>query len=694
MDHPLTAGVPQESYQNGFWVEDPRLLKTGPVLGVEGDFLTRDGAPFLPVGANYFATDNAGWNFDAPRNALAWERDCAEMERSNLTFIRTGVWTGTARFTDDATAQPNERFLRNLEGLLLSARKHQLMVNFTFFAFAPSAGQADLASANPYLDPGARAAQAEYMQAIVARFKDAPNVCWDLINEPSFSNARQLWRTVPNGDALETARWRAWLRERYPDFPALAQAWRVRPEELGGGFDAVPLPTPEEMAFQRNGNPKAVRAFDYLLFAQTAFCDWARQAVETIRATGSRQLINVGNDEGGVADRLLNHFYASSGLAFTTNHTYWRDDALLWSSLAAKVPGMPNLIGETNYQPVHEPDGVWRYDETTGFGNQERKMVLGFAGGSSGALIWDWDPQWDFGTRRSDGSAKRVQTMIRELGEFARKAAPYATGFKVPQTAIVMPQSFQLSARVDTALRAQQTAVRALYSLARGEACLVGEYQLAEWGNPRLIIVPSPTTLSRPALEALRERVAAGATVLMTGPFDRDPHFHPTGLQERLGLTYGTEFLLLRDHQLQLPSGQAPVTFGGNTPLYLDRAVLPGGATWAEQGLGKGKVLFCPLPLELNDNLEAVALAYRRAMAVAGVEPSYRTSLMDRGITICPAHLKDATLYAIVSESSASAVAFEDVRSGKSFSGTLEPGRAALVLVGADGVIKASYNWR
>ena len=206
----------------------------------------------------------------------------------------------------------------------------------------------------------------------------------------------------------------------------------------------MPLPSEADLTFDRYGNPRHVRAFDYNLFAQDMFTQWVRSMVTAIRATVSTQLINVGHDEGGVTDRVLNQFFAAGGVSFTTNHTYWRDDALLWDSVVAKRPGMPNITGETGYQPVWAPDGTWRYDELTGSWLIERKWALGFAAGSSGAVQWDWDREPDFGMKRSDGSAKIWQAMMRDTGNFAEKAAPSATSLMPPQVAIVLPQSLQL----------------------------------------------------------------------------------------------------------------------------------------------------------------------------------------------------------------------------------------------------------
>ena len=50
------------------------------------------------------------------------------------------------------------------------------------------------------------------MLSVVERFKNVPWLCWDLINEPSFSNPDRLWKgNTPNGDPVELAAWRKWL---------------------------------------------------------------------------------------------------------------------------------------------------------------------------------------------------------------------------------------------------------------------------------------------------------------------------------------------------------------------------------------------------------------------------------------------------------------------------------------------------
>ena len=687
-------------YENGFWIADPSAIASGERLGVHGDFLTRDGAPFFPVGTNYFSTEGDGWDFSGPRNAAIWERDFAEMEQHGVNFVRTGVWMHFGRFTEEnAGGAANERFLRNVEAFLLCAQHHHVAVNFTFFGMVPQAGDRGWGPAegpppNPYLDPAALREEQAYVRSVVERFKSAPFLSYDLINEPSFSNPREIFHgNSPNGDPVETAAWHNWLHEHYHDsLAALANAWS-EPIDKVAGFDAIPLPSQSELRAARYNNPNEIRALDYNLFAQAMFSTWVRNMVSLIRDTGSSQLINVGQDEGGVTDRVLNQFYGVAGVAFTTNHTYWQDDALLWDSIAARRPGTPNITGETGYQPVWLPDGTWRYNEFTGLGLIQRKWALGFAAGSSGALMWDWDREADFGMKRSDGSSKTWENQMRSLGEFAKAAAPSATSLIEPEVALILPQSLQLSVENAIALDAQKNAVRALYGYARGEAYAVGEYQLELLGHPRLILLPSSMGLDPQAWTTLLDRVNAGATLLITGPFDGDAHLHPTDRAKDLGIDSTNIALTIREHVAKFPWGEERLSFGGDKTTTLTRAELPDHADWLEKPLGKGRILFAPLPLELNDNLRAIGDAYRYALKTAGVKPVYTTKLDDPGILIAPAIFPNATLYVVTSESNQPTVTFTDARSGHTFNGTLQPGSAAILLIGTDGKLISSWNW-
>jgi hypothetical protein len=691
----------REAYRTGFWSRDAKLLTSGAAVRAAGDYFSKNGAPFLPFGTNYFSTDIYGGRFEDGGNAYVWDRDFAEMEKHGVTFVRTGIWGGNADFVDRLTGGAEERFLRALEAYLHAAARHNIQVHFTFWAFDPQTirrypGETPLQfgpGSNPYTDPVAIRAQKNYVYSIVNRFRDVPHLSWDLINEPSFSNPRRLWRTIPNGDPTEVAAWNRWLEKRYKSIGELAEAWAASPEELGN-FGRIPLPAPEDLELRRYGNSRLARAVDYNLFAQDAFNRWVSEMISTIRSTGNQRLITVGQDEGGVTNRLLNQFYGSSGVDFTVNHTWWQDDALLWDSVAAKRPDLPNLIGETGVQPAWRADGAWRWDEVTSFGLLERKLALGFAAGNSGALQWDWGRSDTFGIKRGDGSNKSWMDMVGALGEFAKKAAPYFGRVKLPETAIVLPQSLQLSVFNRYALEAQQKCVRALYHCARAEAYVAGEYQLQLLGDPKLIIVPSPWVLNERAWETILAKVRGGSTLLLSGRFDTDEHFHPQPRAQTLGIDYRPGLLDARENLVRWTGPALHLSYSGDKCTYLERGVLASGETFVQKPLGAGRVLYFALPLELSEDLGAIGAVYRLALDQAKVRRTYTTEVQDPGILICPTRLEAATLYVLTSESSSrQSFSFRDLAAGKSFQCRLNPGRAALGLIRQDGELVSSYNW-
>jgi len=295
--------------------------------------------------------------------------------------------------------------------------------------------------------------------------------------------------------------------------------------------------------------------------------------------------------------------------------------------------------------------------------------------------------------QRSDGSAKVWQNMMRDLGAFAEAAAPHAIGMKLPEIALVLPESLQMSVFNGVGLEAQQAAVRTLYQEAHGAAYAVGEYQIEQLGTPNLILLPSPMGLTDAAWSAIEAHVRAGATLLVTGPFDADAHLHATQRAGKVGLEYSTTLLDLREETVKWPGGEGIFTFGGKKTTTLSRAQFADGAQWKEVALGKGRILFAALPLELGQNQEALGRVYAYAMQRSGVVPMREGKERAPGVLVCPTEYKDATLYVVTSETEATTVSFEDARSHRSLATSLDAGRAALVMVGTDGKILASYHW-
>jgi len=677
---------------SGFWIRDEAYLRSGPRLAVNADYFELNGQPLAVVGTTYMSSDVQRLYFDHP-NVYIWNRDLAQVAAAGLNMIRTGWWTGWDKFCDE-NGRPYERTLRTLEAYLMTARRHNLPVQFNFFAFLPDV----LGGANAYLDPDAVRRERTLIGSVAARFRDVPFVAWDLINEPSFS--KFLWRTRPNGDAFENQQWNAWLIAHYPDRKALADAWNLPLPSA-----EAPLPVPTEEEFDPRGmyaGHNSLKVYDFMLFAQDAFAGWANGMREVIRGAGALQPITVGQDEGGYADRLNPAFFLSA-VDFTTNHSWWQNDALLWDSLVAKQPGKAMLIQETGLQRELTLDEVARRGLENDGALFERKVALSFVHGS-GAIEWLWNTnsymtegnEVPIGALRTDGTEKPEAEVLRGFAAFAKALSPELRKPGWPQVAVVTSQAAQFSGLVYTQVAAQQNAVRALNYYARVPGYIVAENQIATLGSPRLVILPSAQSLSEKTWQTLLHYVEAGGNLLITGPIARDEHWHRILRAADVNLEAQLEPVTFHNAEVRIGQRTVPLTFDQNAQTWLEYLRFKDGATFEQISRGKGRIFWAAYPAELASNIDAAAAIYSAVLDELGIAPPFDLKReLSPGVLVYPVILEDATLYIIVSESPEdSEIDLVDKRCGSHIALRLPAQHAALALLRrSDGTVQAKYGF-
>jgi len=676
----LEGGAVRAVYRSGFWIRDSEFLRSGPRLSVNRDFFELDGHPLGVVGTTYMSSEVQRLYFDHP-NVYVWDRDMAQIQAAGLNMLRTGWWTGWDKFCDE-NGQPYERTLRTLEAYLMTARKHGLPVQFNFFAFLPDV----LGGANPYLDPHALRKQQTLVSTVVARFHDVPFLAWDLINEPSIS--RHLWQTRPNGDPIELAAWNQWLSKHRPDRTALAAAWNVLPDSVAG-----PITLPGELEFSSRGvyaGHNSLRVYDYFLFAQETFADWVRAMREKIRATGSQQLITVGQDEGGVRDRLSPAFYAPV-VDFTTNHSWWGNDSLLWDSLTAKQPGEAMLIQETGLQREINLDESARFTPEQEAALFERKVALSFVQGS-GAIEWLWNTnsymteanESPIGALRADSTEKPEATVMRDFAGFAKSLHSHLQNPREPSVAIITSQAAQFSVLADLQLEAQQKAVRALAYELHITPDVIAENQISKLGTPQLVILPSPQSLSENTWQALLAYVKGGGNLLITGPLSRNEHWQFRDRPHDLGITAQIEPQNYRGAEIRLPGKTIALSFDQQKQFSLEALRFSSGATWQEVPSGKGKLFWSSYSPELAEGLEPVTSVYDYVLATVKIKPGFESqSPIPSSVLISSAELQDSVLYVLESENvDDAAIDLKDAVTGARLALKLPARHAALALIG------------
>ena len=679
-------------YHSGFWIRDEDYLRSGPRLSVNHDYFELNGHPLAVVGTTYMSSEVQRLYFEHP-NVYVWNQDLGQIHDAGLNMIRTGWWTGWDKFCDE-NGQPYERTLRTLEAYLMTARKYGLPVQFNFFAFLPDV----LGGKNAFLDPEAIHRQQTLISAVVSRFHDVPFLAWDLINEPSFS--QHLWTMRPNGDPIELAAWNAWVNEHYPDKAKLAALWNVPYGSVSG---TIALPSEDEFAPRgMYTGTNSLRIYDYYLFAQEMFAKWVHTMRETIRAAGSQQLVTVGQDEGGIQDRLSPAFWGPE-VDFTTNHSWWQDDYILWDSLAAKQPGEAMLIQETGLQRGLNLDETARRTPENEAALLERKIASSFIQGS-GAIEWLWNTnsymtesnETPIGAVRTDYTEKPEALLLRAFARFAPALQDHLRAPKQPDVAIVTSQAAQYSVMSDFQLEAQRRAVRALAYSAHLTPYMIAENQIEKLGSPRLAILPSAQALSNAAWQGLMRYVDAGGNLLVTGPVNHDEHWGIVHRSGEVGLQARVEPLVYHNAAIRVGDRSIPLVFGQQQQNWLHSLRFDDGATFREISHGKGRIFWTSYPVELSEDLGATSELYAYVAARLNLTPMFTGQApVPPGVLVFPTELGDSMLYVFVSDSADdAAINVRDRETGVPITFSLSAQHAALALIGKkEKAVVAKYGY-
>ena len=424
---------------------------------------------------------------------------------------------------------------------------------------------------------------------------------------------------------------------------------------------------------------------------QDVFRRWAERITAAIRSAGSpAHLVTVGQDEGGTGDRPSNLFFGGS-VDLTSIHTWWNNDDLLWDTVVSKHPARANLAQETGVMFYETADGrAWR-TEAQVRDVFERKLALGVGVSGAGFINWIWntnpmmasDNEAAIGLFRPDGTAKPEFDAWRAIARFTRDVAPSMTGRQREDVVMVIPHANQFSVRTH-AIAATRRAVRAMQCHARTPMAAVSEFDAGAWPvRPRLVILPSPRILTQHAWAALRAWVEQGSTLLVTGPFDDDEHWMPTGRMHALGLPVTTRPVMPEEALTGRRRSPRPALSGredASDRRRRDREAMRPRRS-SSVPVGRGRVIWAPLPVELAEEVEPTAACYAAAMKAAGLRPAIASGA-GSGVLIHPARYSDAVLYTLLSEKPGDdRVAFTDNAAGVSLNVGLRGGRAALVLV-------------
>ncbi|ADU31410.1 beta-galactosidase [Evansella cellulosilytica] len=637
----ISSDGQQRTFEHGFWGFDEKLLQEGDPLRCGRDYFEKNGRPFPIVGMTHMTSDVSRKFLFLP-NVSVWNEDMAHMKGAGINFLRTGLWTAwrSVMFVD---GHPYEEVMRAIDAYILTAKKHDLEVTFNFFSFTPETWEGE----NPYLDPRSIEAQKRFISAVVSRHKHTTNVQWDLINEPSMFDPKRIFQGArTSGDVFEQKAFVEWLKERHHYIEVLQEHWNMTPDELPT-FDSVELPEQDDINFGTTDkqSKKGNRWLDYSLFSMDMHNRWARALTKTIKAIAPNQLVTVGQDEALGGKRPSPFFYAEA-VDYTTVHSWWLLDHLVWDSLFTKDPNKPNLVQETGIMHVERPDGSSKRSELESKSILERKYAYAFATGGAGAVQWLWNTnhymnninESNIGAVRSDQTEKPEADVSYDFGAFIPKIQDLFKGRELEDIVVVYPYSNDFSNRA-FAFTSTAKLTRVLNYELKVPFRGISEYHLDSLKEhpPKLIIVPSAHNFQTSALEKIISHIKEyGGTLLWTGPISLDEYWRFRPRTSIFGKTSRKN--ILREERISiegylypvsfLTDQQVSVTFGKNRLAELETETLEAreqsdsqGTNVLEEKVGNGKIIWCPLPIELNHRDEPLLALYNKAIKASEVNP-------------------------------------------------------------------------
>jgi hypothetical protein len=665
--------TPPELMMTGYFVRRDELLSSGPKLTVSRDWIRKDGKVFPIVGTTYMASD-VHRKFLFEPNPWVWDRDFSEMQQLGVNFVRTGLWTAWSRAMLDSGAV-DEGVLRALEAYVQIAATRGIVVCFNFFAFQPPM----FGGVNPFLDPRALEGQKALLTAVASRFKGCNWVHWDLINEPSYCPADKLWTNQPIGDEFEKRAWTDWVIKRHGSDPlVLRDIWR------DASPDVLSIPKLDELSWtmiREHRRPR--KAADFARFTQDVVAKWAADLNATLKAaSGQETLVTLGQDEGGTHVRPAQQLYAPS-VDYTSIHTWWNNDDLLWDGVMTKVPEKPSLIQETGLMRLEDQDGLpWRSPEDAAK-LLERKFAYSFMGRGCGVIQWAWninpympiDNESVIGFVRPDGTMKPEARVLADFAAFFGKAAPHLDDFEPDEVVLVIPHSRIFAGR-PRALDATRRIVRLMAEHLGIVPTAISDHALAgRLGEAKLVIIPAAEMLDPSAFQVLPES-------------RRSPYLLTTGAP--LEDCYGVGTMILTPSRPVAGRERTKwAASGGSTDGWV--TFDSGESEWLRCGTGESTELLGatwhePLPLEYAREPAPLLALLKAALEKAGVRTNPSDTPVAARVLLAP----NAALVIVANETSADARRSMTV-DGKAYEIPCPAGRARMALIGRErGEILAS----
>jgi len=691
----------------------PRM-KVNP--DISADFCVQEGRPVCLHGTTYFVTDTYQKCF-LHFNLSQCREDLALLQKDGFNVLRSGNWMLNVEFygRDGAISK---RARRALQAYFYCALQYGFTVQFTLGIITLNDWNHNLCAVH---NPRNTKKVLCLADSFAGLFGQYTNVMLDIINEPSYSYTGQ-WKTCrPSGDPYERKAWIRWLRDRYGTISRVRQAWGENAVTVPD-FASIDVPGErcyEGSHYRTEEEREYAMAADFWLFAQQSYNRWLSKVRDCVRRKAPDMVVMMGRDESLRVPEEQDMILAGN-LDMVCWHQ-WNKDAVIYTEyLLNRVKGHITCAQELGIYRVEQMRGGKILSDERVAHKLERKLLFGF----SNWIIWQsfHNPDKEelcenmLGTYRSDRGETPAMPLIRRLIAAENKAVPYMTGRQEDAFPVLTlySTSSHYSIYGGQAVEALHNHIFLLNNCLRMQSDLIPEHLFDRKnekaiGKPALIMLPGIMRLTEHCFSELLEYARSGGCVLISGTVDEDEHFarvrRMAGKNLSHGLSGETEIVrnVTNFEKIEIGGKRFTLDFRrncdyGDAENYLRAAVSED--TYREgifcvktYSVGKGKMIYCPLPLELAEGREAALALYQLALKEAGiVREVYETEADKEAVFIHAIVYKDCTSYTVVNDGPKENIWIRDLRSRAEFQVRIPGGRGCKFWVGTDGELLEVYG--
>jgi len=649
---------------------------------ISTDYCVVDGEITAILGTTYFVTDVYRECF---YNMNAWlcAKEMHQLREDGFNVLRSGNWYFIPEFYNE-DGSIGERGKRAMETFFYLAAKHGFTVQFALGTVLLN--QWDT-SRSPIHDTGMRQKCMTLIRSFAKNFKEFKNVQMDIVNEPSYSN-RGAWSPgKPSMEAGELVRYKEWLKNKYGTIQSLRTAWGETALVLNS-FDDVVMP--ENHLFGRGlarteQRMNHVMLNDFFCFAREEFSGWTREIRDIVRETAPDMVVMMGRDETLRIPEQQTEILAGN-IDMVCWHQWNYNSDIFTEYLMNRVRGKICVAQELGMYKFDDIRAGKRHTDEEMIEKLNNKLVCAFGNfvqwqSHDDPFMWELSEN-SLGIYRADGSPTPSLQATRDLVKAERNMQHLMKNrnYDAVKICTVYGTSYHFSVEHPFALQGMRNFTYAMFHELKEQSDFMLEHlfkkeNASAIGNPNLIILPGMQMLRQDTWKELLTYVESGATLLINGCIDKDECF---GTDEKIGgldKNYSTRNL--RDFESIVIDDKKYTLDFRRMVGYADVSNLldcgeTGSNTITEYHVGKGTILYCPYPLELSTNTDAMTACYRYAIQKAQAANTMFRFVEGRpNILLQAASYEACTVYTMINEGPEDTITFTDLRSNVTYTVSL-----------------------